>query len=105
MIQAKQAVAFSCGPLLVAALAATSHYVGSQEKKTQQATIQSGVVLLPGETLVAPPDPVITSAAPAPVVSRQEPAPVAAGPAPVSPKRGKQPSTPHYTRDEVLRGR
>jgi hypothetical protein len=87
MIQARHAVAISCGALLVAALAATSRYIGSQEKTTQQATIQSGVVLLPGETLVAPPDPVVTSAAPAP------------------PKQGKQPSTPHYTRDEVLRGR
>jgi hypothetical protein len=87
MIQAKHAVAIACGALLVAALAATSHYVVSQERKTRQATIQSGVVLLPGETLVAPPDPVVTSAAPAP------------------PKQGKQPSTPHYTRDEVLRGR
>jgi hypothetical protein len=87
MIQARHAVAISCGALLVAALAATSHYMGSQEKTTQQATIQSGVVLLPGETLVAPPDPVATSAAPA------------------TPKQGKQPSTPHYTRDEVLRGR
>ena len=87
MIQAKHAVAIACGAFLVAALAATSHYVASQEKKTRQATIQSGVVLLPGETLVAPPDPVVTSAPPAP------------------PKQGKQPSTPHYTRDEVLRGR
>jgi hypothetical protein len=87
MIQAKHAVAIACGALLVAALAATSHYVVSQEKTTRQATIQSGVVLLPGETLVAPPDP------------------VASGPAPQAPKQGKKPSTPHYTREEVLRGR
>jgi len=86
MIQAKHAVAIACGALLVAALAATSHYVVSQERKTQQATIQSGVVLLPGETLVAPPDPVASEPAQAP-------------------KQGKKPSTPHYTRDEVLRGR
>lgn len=105
MIQAKPAIAISCGALLVAALAGTSYYVRSLEKKTPEATIQSGVVLLPGETLVAPPDPVVASAAPAPVVSRQEPTPVASGPAPAAPKRGKQPSTPHYSRDEVLRGR
>jgi hypothetical protein len=87
MIQARHAVAISCGALLVAALAATSHYIGSQEKKTQQATIQSGVVLLPGETLVAAPDP------------------VASGPVPQASTQGTQPSTPHYTRDEVLRRR
>ena len=89
MIHAKPAVAISCGALLVAALAATSYYVHSQEGKPQQATIQSGVVLLPGETLVAPADPVVASAAPAPA----------------APRARKQPSTPQYTRDEMRKGR
>jgi hypothetical protein len=91
MIHAKPAVAIACGALLVAALAATSYYVRSQQGKAGQATIQSGVVLLPGETLVAPADPVVANAAPAP--------------APATPKARKQPSTPQYTRDEVLKRR
>lgn len=49
------------------------------------ATVQSGVVLLPGETLVAPPDPIT---APPPV-----PPPAAAPPA-----RAPSPSPPKYTR-------
>jgi hypothetical protein len=89
MIHAKPAVAISCGALLVAALAATSYYVRSPGEKAQQATIQSGVVLLPGETLVAPADPVVAIAAPAPA----------------TPKARKQPSTPQYTREEVRKGR
>jgi hypothetical protein len=97
MIQARHAVAISCGALLLVALAATSYYVRSQQGNVQQATIQSGVVLLPGETLVAPPDPVATSEAP--------PAPVKSKPAPAAPKYRKQPSTPQYTRDEMARGR
>jgi len=89
MIHARPAVAISCGVLLVAALAATSYYVHSQQGKAAQATIESGVVLLPGETLVAPAEPVIANAAPAPA----------------TPKARKQPSTPQYTRDEVLKRR
>ena len=50
----------------------------------QTATTQSGVVLLPGETLVAPPDPV--------------PAPAPATPAPAAAKPAPAPTTPRYTK-------
>ena len=43
--------------------------------KPQGATVQSGVVLLPGETLVAPPDPVPAPAGPAPAMTKPAPAP------------------------------
>ena len=43
--------------------------------KAQAATTQSGVVLLPGETLVAPPDPVPPPATAAPPATKPAPAP------------------------------
>jgi hypothetical protein len=105
MIQSRPAVAISCGVLILAALVATSYYVRSQEKKVQQATIQSGVVLLPGETLVAPADPLVTGAPAAAAAAEPVSVPVKSKPAPTSPGYKKQPSTPHYTRDEVLKSR
>lgn len=65
----------------------------SSNAKAQTATTQSGVVLLPGETLVAPPDPV---PAPAPPAA----APPAAKPAPApSPPRYTKPKPPVVARD------
>jgi hypothetical protein len=52
------------------------------------ATTQSGVVLLPGETLVAAPDPVAATA----------PSPAAVAPAAVPDKRAPGPTTPRYTK-------
>ena len=53
--------------------------------KPRVATVQSGVVLLPGETLVVPPDPIAPAPAPAPAAEKPKPAPSAPKYAPPKP--------------------
>ena len=74
--------------------------------KAPTATTQSGVVLLPGETLVAPPDPVPATppAAPSPAPAVKKPAPAPSPPRynqprpPVVAREAPRPSPPRATR-------
>ena len=98
----------------VCALAAIAYFVGwtpssrtpvaaAPTKPPQAVTTQSGVVLLPGETLVAPPGPVVPeapAAAPAPPARAPSP-PKYTKPAPRTPwpALAQQPP-PQYSREE-----
>ena len=79
------------------AIALIAHFVGWWPKRVQPAprpavTTQSGVVLLPGETLVAPPDPVAPATAP-PASAPPAPAPTAPAAPAAKPKPAPRPPT------------
>ena len=79
------AIAYFLGALTPGPPAPAAAPAAKASPKPPTATTQSGVVLLPGETLVSPPDPL--PAAPAPATS----------PAPAAQKPAAKPSPPRYT--------
>ena len=83
------AIAYFLGWLTPGKPAAGAPQAAQAAAKPRSATTQSGVVLLPGETLVAPPDPV--PATPPPAATK-------AAPAPTTPKYTK-PRPPAVARD------